>query len=198
MTEPPPKPDVEPEQMAEAPDPEPKPEPAPAPPAYESKDALRALDPGALRASRLVSCIVSGVAVLGVGAVLVIELIFNWWGQPARVFVWGGFFVLVFVLAWLSLVWTRLSHNATVYRVNDDGLEIRRGVIWRRVISVPRSRIQHTDVAQGPLLRRYGLAQLTVHTAATRTPAVSLWGLAHETATSIREDLRQTGRDDGV
>jgi len=171
------------------------------PPSVEAPthaDGLEALDPGALRANRMVSCIISGVIALALFIVLVIELIFEWWGLTARIPVWLGALVLIGVLFWLSIVWTRLSHNATVYRVNDEGLEIRRGVLWRRVISVPRSRVQHTDVAQGPLLRRFGLAQLTVHTAATKTPSVALWGLANDRAMAVREELRQTGRDDGV
>jgi membrane protein YdbS with pleckstrin-like domain len=51
--------------------------------------------------------------------------------------------------------------------VDARGLEIRRGVFWRSVVNVPRSRVQHTDVSQGPLERSYGLGTLIVYTAGT-------------------------------
>ncbi len=159
---------------------------------------FRPLDPRALRVDRIGSLIFTGVVTLALAIVLILDLVLGWWPWVARVPVWLGVALVVLGLLWLSIVWTRISHNATSYRVNDDGLEIRRGVMWRKVISVPRSRVQHTDVAQGPLLRRYGLGTLTVHTAATRTPSVLLQGLSYETAMKVREDLRQTGSDDGV
>ncbi len=170
----------------------PEPEPSPLP------EGFRPLDPRALRVDRIGSLIFTGIVTLVLGVVLALDLIFDWWGWIARAPVWAGVVVVVLGLLWLSVVWTRISHNATTYRVNDDGLEIRRGVMWRKVITVPRSRVQHTDVGQGPLLRKYGLGTLTVHTAATRTPSVLLQGLSYEMAMRVREDLRQTGSDDGV
>ena len=173
---------------------------APAATPWEGADdaGYRPLDPGALRLDRLVSLLFTGAVAFGLLVTLALELIFGWWGGLPRLAAWAGSALFVLGLLWLSVVWTWLSHNATSYRVNEQGLEIRRGVLWRRVISVPRSRVQHTDVAQGPMQRRYGLATLTVHTAATRTPSVQLAGLAYETAMRIREDLRQTDDDDGV
>ena len=54
--------------------------------------------------------------------------------------------------------------------------------IWRSITHVPRSRVQHTDVSQGPLERRYGLGTLIVYTAGTDHARVSLPGLAWDTA----------------
>ena len=60
-------------------------------------------------------------------------------------------------LTWLAERWPQIDYRYTSYRVDDLGIEIRRGVFWRAVINVPRSRVQHTDVSQGPLERRFGL-----------------------------------------
>ncbi|MFI4898254.1 MAG: PH domain-containing protein [Phycisphaerales bacterium JB059] len=161
-------------------------------------DRLRPLDPKALTVDRIVSIIFAASVTLALLVVLTLDLVIGWWAWTVRVPVWAGVTLTVLGMLWLAIVWTRLSHNATVFRVNEQGLEIRRGVLWRRVISVPRSRVQHTDVGQGPLQRRFGLSTLTVHTAATRTPSVQLVGLARETAMRVRENLRQMGEDDGV
>ena len=54
------------------------------------------------------------------------------------------------------------------YRVDADEIEIWSGVLWRQAVVVPRSRVQHIDVSQGPIERSYGLATLSIHTAGTQ------------------------------
>ena len=67
--------------------------------------------------------------------------------------------------------------------------------MWRQVTSVPRSRVQHIDVAQGPLIRRFELAQLIIHTAGTEHATVELNGLAHDVALRLRDFLIRGGDD---
>ena len=47
------------------------------------------------------------------------------------------------------------------------------------MIHVPRSRVQHTDVSQGPVERRFGLGTLVIYTAGTDYARVDLAGLDH-------------------
>ena len=84
------------------------------------------------------------------------------------------------------------------YAMNDFGLYIHRGVFWRRKIIVPRNRVQHTDVAQGPIERKYELAELTVHTAGTRNASVKLPGILHSDAEKLRESLSFEESNDAV
>jgi hypothetical protein len=79
-----------------------------------------------------------------------------------------------------------------------DLLEIRRGVWWRSVVTVPLSRVQHTDVNQGPLQRRFDLSTLVVHTAGTQHATVKLEGLGKEVAESVRDELLKQRGDDAV
>ena len=65
--------------------------------------------------------------------------------------------------------------------------------IWRKVINVPRSRVQHTDVSQGPLERGHGLGTLVIYTAGTDHARVDLPGLDHATALRIRDSPRCAG-----
>ena len=92
-------------------------------------------------------------------------------------------------LAYWSYRWAEIEYRRTAYRVDDDGIEIHTGVIWRAVSNVPRSRVQHTDVAQGPLERKYGLGHLIIYTAGTQHSRVELPGLEHQTALTIRDHL---------
>lgn len=114
------------------------------------------------------------------------------WAIPIA---WVGF--IGFNAAWAYL-WPPLSYRHTRYRVDERGIEIRRGVYFREVINVPRSRIQHTDVSQGPVARHFGLGTLAIYTAGTEHAKVELSGLEHGRAMRIRQHLLPAGLSDAV
>ena len=109
-----------------------------------------------------------------------------------------GWVVISALLLWMSERWPAIEYRHSSYRVDEGGIEIRRGVWWRAVINVPRTRIQHTDVSQGPLERRYGLGTLVVHTAGTEHARVELAGLEHGDALRIRDYLLPRDTRDAV
>jgi membrane protein YdbS with pleckstrin-like domain len=156
---------------------------------------LRQLDPNTIRVERTASWIFTSV----VGVFLLIQLIVNLFGGPWRLAI--GLALLIGiggVLAWLSHRWPEISYRHTFYRVDPQGIEIRHGVIWRRTINVPKSRVQHTDVSQGPLQRLYALGTLVIYTAGTDHAKVELPGLSHARAMRIRDHLLPSGGDDAV
>jgi len=94
--------------------------------------------------------------------------------------------------------WPGYSHPFTRWRLDGAALRIRRGVLWRQEIDVPLSRVQHTDVVQGPIERRYGIAKLVVHTAGTVDATVELRGLDVAVARAVRDLLVRGDDDDAV
>ena len=106
--------------------------------------------------------------------------------------------LVIGALAWLLQRWPAIAYRHATYRVDDTGLEIHRGVYWRTLTSVPRSRIQHTDVSQGPLERRHGLGTLVVYTAGTQHSEVKLPGLEFSVAQRIRTHLLPSDQGDAV
>jgi membrane protein YdbS with pleckstrin-like domain len=106
--------------------------------------------------------------------------------------------VAVAALAWQTQRWPAIAYRFTSYLVNDAGLEIARGVYWRTITNVPKSRIQHTDVSQGPLERKHGLGTLVVYTAGTQHSEVKLPGLEFATAQRIRAHLLPRDEGDAV
>jgi len=70
-----------------------------------------------------------------------------------------------------------------------DGMLIRRGVWWRGEVFVPRARIQHTEINQGPLDRRWDMASVAIHTAGTRLESIVVPGLPRALAESLRDAL---------
>lgn len=101
-------------------------------------------------------------------------------------------------LAWFTHVWPAIHYRYASYTLDGEGIEIRSGVWWREVISVPRSRVQHIDVSQGPMERSYGLGRLVLYTAGTEHSRVELAGLSHGVALNLRNYLLPRGSDDAV
>lgn len=163
--------------------------PAPTPLPAVADGVLRSLDPRAVRLDRLVgwiaTAILGGIALVVV-TILVLVAPFPRWLDAVLVILWA---LIAITLAWSAQRWPEIAHRHAFYRVDADGIEIRRGVLWRAVINVPRSRVQHTDVSQGPLERGHGLGTLVIYTAGTDHSRVDLHGLAHEVALAIRDHL---------
>ena len=65
------------------------------------------------------------------------------------------------------------QYRYTFWKLDADGLAIRRGRLWQRETRVPATRVQHLDLKRGPLQRQRRLATLVVHTAGTRHSAVT-------------------------
>lgn len=108
-------------------------------------------------------------------------------GAAVGAVVAGGFGV------WLGL----RQFRYVAWRLDEDGLAIRRGRLWQRETRVPATRVQHLDLKRGPLQRRRHLATLIVHTAGTRHSAVTVPHLDADDAERLRDVLgRQIDRDD--
>ena len=115
-----------------------------------------------------------------------------------RIVLPGLWLVLALFGAWHAYRWPPRAYQHTFYRIDEQGVEIRKGVYWRIVINVPRSRVQHIDVSQGPIERRYGLGTLVIYTAGTDHAKVELSGLEHGRALRIREHLLPSEAGDAV
>ncbi len=63
------------------------------------------------------------------------------------------------------LVSPQIFYRYYRYRMDEDCIEVRRGVIIRSHFLVPVERIHQVEVNKGPVLRKFGLASVTVTTA---------------------------------
>ncbi|MEM6794537.1 MAG: PH domain-containing protein [Acidobacteriota bacterium] len=155
----------------------------------------RALDPRWVANQRLRASIFLTL-VLGVTFPLVVGFVLGSSGwRFAVVLLWLAAACFLAARAWW---WPAVRYRHISYRLDADKLVIRRGVFWRSEALVPRTRVQHTDVTQGPIQRQFGLGTLTVHTAGTQFAAVPLGGLAYETALALRDQLTDHETADGV
>ena len=151
---------------------------------------------GAMRTASTISAVVlSALALGGLGATWILFDPPDWILGIAAAAA-GVFVVWLWLQAWF---WPPIWYRHVSYRVESVGLEIRRGVFWRHTHFVPRSRVQHTDVTQGPLQRKFGVARLTLHTAGTVGSSVELTGIARDEAVRLRDFfMEDSGADDAV
>ena len=157
------------------------------------------LDPRAIPMQRVTGGLTAAAIALGsLVALAVVMLVADNLAGWQRVLMGLAWLVLAVLGATFVDRWPVRSSHHTSYRIDDLGIEIRRGVYWRVVINLPRSRVQHIDVSQGPIDRRYGLGTLVLYTAGTDHAKVALGGLEHGRALRIREHLLPPGADDAV
>ena len=82
------------------------------------------------------------------------------------------------------------------YELSDEYLDIAKGIIWRKRYIIPFIRVQHTATRQGPILRAFKLASVTVSTAAG---SHEIPGLDTQSAEELRDraaELARLARED--
>lgn len=110
----------------------------------------------------------------------------------------GGYFWRPALLALVPLVglwlwflwWVGRQVRAITWLEREDALVIRTGIMFRSATFYPYGRLQFVEMNSGPLGRRFSLAGIVVHTAAS---AGTLPGLDTAVATSLRERLSARG-----
>ncbi len=100
------------------------------------------------------------------------------------------------LLLYLALLAPPRRYRAWGYGIDDEELQVRRGV-WIRVQTVvPLDHVQHIDVSQGPLERAFGICSLVLHTAGTLHSQIVLPGLTRATAEGMRDEIRRRIREE--
>lgn len=131
-------------------------------------------------------------SLLGFGVLLTVAaMIFNAQVNPDY---WHG-------LSYLPAVWSLLRNVGLIivtpfqvrihgWAEQSDDLLIRSGAVFRNYQAIPYGRLQFVTVQQGPLQRRFDLADLTITTAGS---TATIHGLPTRDATRLRDDLCARG-----
>jgi hypothetical protein len=160
----------------------------PVPPQPDADDELTRVHPNYAHALRVQTALGS-LPVLVAAAVIEIALRKLDLLPPGLI---AGVVLLIVIALVIRIPQSRF--NARGYQMGSDRLRVVRGLMFRSDTVVPFGRVQHIDVAQGPLERFFGIATLTLHTAGNHNASVSLPGLGEELARDMREDIRAHNR----
>ena len=74
------------------------------------------------------------------------------------------------VVGWLILMvpillWIPAFYRSLEYIVDSDAVKMKKGVFWRKRVTVPYSKITNVDVTQGPVQRMLNIGTIHVQTA---------------------------------
>lgn len=94
--------------------------------------------------------------------------------------------IIFFIILFPKVRWMRWR-----YEVREAEIELQHGLFIVKRTLIPMIRVQHVDTTQGPLLRKYNLAVLTISTAATvhAIPAIAV-----EEADALRQQISVLAR----
>ena len=126
------------------------------------------------------------VSTLLTGLVLSAASVFLW-----LVAGWSWAWIALIVIVIVTLISLFVANRRTRsigYRLRDDDLLFRRGIMFQRFVSVPYGRMQLIDITRGPVGRMLGLADLKFVTAAASTNVV-VPGLPEAEAAELRDRL---------
>lgn len=144
-------------------------------------------DPRFIRLSRLTAAWVHGVWLVAGGVYLAAALALDWPWIPAVVVTAAAVLsALVFVAVVPTLRWRRFA-----YMVDEHEIEIRKGLITLQLVRVPMAKVQHVELESGPLMRRAGLANVTIVTAAT---SHHIYGLSQARAETVSQQIAAWAR----
>ncbi|GEN84807.1 UPF0699 transmembrane protein YdbS [Sporosarcina luteola] len=76
--------------------------------------------------------------------------------------------VLLLVIGYLIVIlFPKVRWMRWRYEVRESEIELQHGLFIVKRTLIPMVRVQHVDTSQGPILRKYGLAEISISTAAT-------------------------------
>lgn len=110
------------------------------------------------------------------------------WVEILVTAIWGALFLSAVLLR-------RYQYRIKGYVLRKHDIVYRRGVIFRRVTTIPFSRIQHCEIQEGPLERLFKLNTLLVYTAGGSGSDLSIPGLPPPEAQRLRSFILQKVSD---
>jgi uncharacterized protein len=149
----------------------------------------RTVDPATISVWRCHGALTTVLLTAPAVVVSLIEGRYLWPMLPICVALFG------FALSWF---WPAAAYRHLRFGVDTAGIVIQHGVFFRSHIALSRMRIQHTDVSQGPLQRRFGVGTLKFYTAGSRHTKIELPGLRREEAVELRDALLAEAQGGGV
>ncbi|MDX1490801.1 MAG: PH domain-containing protein [Pseudohongiellaceae bacterium] len=89
------------------------------------------------------------------------------------------------------VMWPLLAYRFWSYQLRKFDIIVKSGMLIRREISIPWSRIQQVDSRAGPLDRLCGLKRLVLHSAGSRAGRTLIPGIELKLAEALQKHLAQ-------
>ncbi|ADL53013.1 PH domain-containing protein [Clostridium cellulovorans] len=73
--------------------------------------------------------------------------------------------VIIFLMLLNTIVYPSLEYKQWRYIITKDKIEFSEGIYWISTVVIPIVRVQHIKINQGPINRKFNLANLHIYTA---------------------------------
>ncbi|MHC1684632.1 MAG: PH domain-containing protein [Clostridiaceae bacterium] len=113
--------------------------------------------------SRLISTVIISSILIGGDFFLTTKL--NFLKGTTSVYVNIGIAIIIFLLLLNTIVYPKLEYKQWRYLITKDKIEFSEGIYWISTVVIPIVRIQHIKINQGPINKRFKLANLEIYTA---------------------------------
>ncbi|MCA1762922.1 MAG: PH domain-containing protein [Cryomorphaceae bacterium] len=94
---------------------------------------------------------------------------------------------IMLVLVAFNFASIRIGFSRRGYALRERDLTYRKGWLFYSTTTLPFNRIQHTEVSQGPVEKKFELCTLKIFTAGGSTSDLSIPGLEEEEAQQLRD-----------
>ncbi|MBP7240189.1 MAG: PH domain-containing protein [Saprospiraceae bacterium] len=93
---------------------------------------------------------------------------------------------VITLFSWLMIVYSGVSFSYMSYAIRERDISYKSGWLWKSMTTIPFNRVQHCDIKQGILDRRFGLSKLTIYTAGGQNTDLEIPGLLPDTAEKLK------------
>lgn len=113
------------------------------------------------------------------------------WLLPSPFYFFPALLVAILICSflWLLFIWAPRTTKRMRYLLREQDINLQRGFLFWKMVSVSINRIQHLEVRQGPIERRFGLATLVIYTAGTQGSDLKVPGLTLAKAQQLKTKL---------
>jgi len=98
-----------------------------------------------------------------IGLVTLIILMLAAGGEAAIVL--GVILLAELIAMLLTLIWIPAFHASLEYVIEADTVKAQSGVLWKRYVTIPFTKITNLDITQGPVQRLFNIGTIHVQTA---------------------------------
>lgn len=91
------------------------------------------------------------------------------------------------IVFFLVMLYYIFSFSKRQYAIRERDITYKSGLFFKKITTVPFSRVQHVEVDEGPISRMYQLASLSVYTAGDSSDDLVIKGITQKKAMEIKE-----------
>lgn len=163
------------------------------------------MSPSAKPVMRITGVITSVILAILLGSVIVAnQFLLHWAGETVVKWVTIiGIVCIILIAVYMILIRPIYKYKIFRYEVGDQEITVRKGIWFIKTRKAPYFRIQNLNIEEGPIMRKYGLATLSLSTAGgdldvTLVPKKEARNLKKRIRALKKSDNAVVSNEDGV